>query len=63
MRLGLQVHLRFDVPGALVGVCVLLANPALIGVPFVLAGSVKVVYDLLLWAGFNAHKPPEETGP
>jgi len=38
----------------------LLAVPALIGMPFVLAGGIKVVYDLLLWSGFRAHKPPEE---
>ena len=39
----------------------LLANPALIAMPFVLAGGIKIVYDLLLWASFRANKPPEET--
>ena len=31
------------------------------GVPFVLAGSVKIVYDLLLHRSFVAHRPPAET--
>lgn len=28
--------------------------------PFVSAGALKVIYDLLLWRGFRALKPPEE---
>jgi MFS family permease len=40
----------------------LLANPALLGVPFLLAGGLKIVYDLALYAGFRRLKPPEETG-
>ncbi len=40
----------------------LLANPALWAVPFVLAGVVKGVYDVLLWVAFRAVKPPEEVG-
>lgn len=39
----------------------LLGNPALMGVPFVLAGAVKIVYDLLLYRSFVAHRPPEES--
>jgi MFS family permease len=31
----------------------LLGNPALMGVPFLLAGSVKILYDLLLWRRFR----------
>jgi MFS family permease len=42
--------------GALLGV------PALIGVPFMLAGGLKIVYDLSLWRQFHALKPPEEAG-
>jgi MFS family permease len=38
----------------------LLAVPGLIGVPFVIAGSLKIVYDVLIWRGFRAIKPPEE---
>jgi MFS family permease len=41
---------------ALVGV------PSLAGVPFFLAGGLKVVYDLLLYRGFAAVRPPEEGG-
>jgi len=40
----------------------LLANPALIGVPFFLAGGIKTVYDLLLYRSFVAVRPEEE-GP
>ena len=38
----------------------LLAVPALIGAPFLIAGGLKIVYDLLVWRGFRAVKPPEE---
>jgi MFS family permease len=40
----------------------LFARPALIGVPFFLAGGLKIVYDLLLYRAFAAHRPPEEAG-
>ena len=40
----------------------LLANPALLSVPFFLAGGLKIVYDLLLYRSFQAVKPPEELG-
>jgi len=40
--------------GALLGV------PSLIGAPFILAGSLKLIYDLTLWRQFHAVKPPEE---
>jgi MFS family permease len=30
------------------------------GLPFVIAGSLKIVYDVLLYRGFRAHRPPEE---
>jgi hypothetical protein len=26
----------------------------------VIGGSLKIVYDLLLYQGFRAHRPPEE---
>jgi MFS family permease len=41
----------------------LLGAPALSGVPFLLAGGLKIVYDLLLYRNFRRIKPPEETQP
>jgi MFS family permease len=38
----------------------LLASPALLSVPFFLAGGLKIVYDLLLYRRFHAARPPEE---
>lgn len=38
----------------------LLANPSLLGAPFYLAGGLKIIYDLLVYRGFKAHRPPEE---
>ena len=32
------------------------------GAPFYIAGGLKIVYDLLLFRSFRAHKPPEEAG-
>ncbi len=37
----------------------LLANPVL-GLPFFVSGALKIVYDLLLYRSFQAHRPPEE---
>jgi MFS family permease len=39
----------------------LFAQPALINVPFFVAGTLKIAYDLLLYRGFKALRPPEET--
>ena len=36
------------------------ARPSLINLPFVIAGTMKVIYDLLLYRGFAAARPPEE---
>jgi MFS family permease len=36
------------------------ARPALISLPFFIAGSLKIVYDLLLYREFVAVRPPEE---
>ena len=30
------------------------------GLPFVIAGTLKIGYDLLLWRRFRAHRPGEE---
>jgi MFS family permease len=38
----------------------LLASSALLSLPFFLAGSLKIVYDLLLYRSFRSLKPPEE---
>ena len=38
----------------------LLASPALLSVPFFIAGGVKIVYDLLLYISFRKLKPAEE---
>jgi len=36
------------------------ARPALISLPFFIAGTLKIVYDLLLYRAFVAVQPPEE---
>lgn len=38
----------------------LLANPLLIGAPFMVAGGLKIIYDLFLYYNFQSLKPPEE---
>ncbi len=38
----------------------LVGNPALASLPFLLSGGIKIVYDLLLYRSFVTHKPPEE---
>jgi MFS family permease len=38
------------------------ARPALVNLPFFLAGSLKILYDLLLYKEFVAVQPPEESG-
>ncbi len=37
-----------------------LAIPGMIGAPFMVAGGLKIIYDVLVWHGFSAVKPPEE---
>jgi len=39
----------------------LLGNPALISMPFFIAGALKIVYDVLLYRGFVKVRPAEET--
>jgi MFS family permease len=36
------------------------ARPALISLPFFIAGALKIAYDLLLYRGFSTVQPPEE---
>jgi MFS family permease len=38
----------------------LLSRPLLLGAPFVFSGSLKIIYDLLLYRNFRALRPPEE---
>ncbi len=38
----------------------LLANPATLGLPFILSGGLKIVYDFLMYRSFRSVKPPEE---
>ena len=38
----------------------LMSNPALMATPFFIAGTLKVVYDLLLYGSFRALRAPEE---
>lgn len=39
----------------------LLSSPLLVGAPFVVAGGLKIVYDVLLYRSFQLRKPPEES--
>jgi MFS family permease len=39
---------------------IFLGIPALFSVPFFLSGSLKIVYDILLYRSFKTMKPPEE---
>lgn len=38
----------------------LMSNPALLGLPFIISGGLKIIYDLALYSNFRAVKPPEE---
>lgn len=39
----------------------LLSNPALAGLPFLISGGLKIIYDLVIWRSFSQLKPPEES--
>jgi MFS family permease len=41
----------------------LLAVPGLAALPFLLAGGLKIVYDLLLWRAFRSRPAPEDPRP
>ncbi len=43
-----------SITGALMGF------PALLNVPFYLAGGLKIIYDMLLYRSFKSTRPPEE---
>jgi hypothetical protein len=38
-------------------------RPSLMSIPFLIAGALKIVYDVLLYRGFVAVPPPEEAHP
>jgi MFS family permease len=38
----------------------MLSVPGLIGLPFILSGGLKLIYDMLMYRSFQAVKPPEE---
>jgi MFS family permease len=40
----------------------LFARPSLISAPFFIAGTLKIIYDLVLYKQFVALRPPEEAG-
>src|SRR3972149_4796886 len=37
-----------------------LASPVLLSAPFLVAGGLKIIYDLLLYHSYRTLKPPEE---
>jgi MFS family permease len=39
---------------------VFLASSTLLGLPFLISGGLKIVYDVALYRGFKGIKPPEE---
>ena len=41
---------------------VMFETPALVNLPFFLAGTLKIAYDLLLYRAFVSVRPPEEVG-
>ncbi len=41
----------------------LFATPVLVSAPFLLAGGIKIIYDILLYRAFKSIKPPEEQQP
>jgi len=47
-----------SIPPIFVGL--MFVNPRLINVPFFIAGTLKIAYDLLLYRQFVALQPPQE---
>jgi MFS family permease len=39
---------------------IFISNPAFLGLPFIISGTLKIVYDLALYFNFRNVKPPEE---
>lgn len=57
---GVARTIGASIPPVFVGL--MFARPSLSSLPFFIAGTLKIVYDLLLCRGFVAHLPPEEAG-
>lgn len=55
---GVARTIGASIPPIFVGI--MFAQPRLINVPFFIAGTLKIVYDLLLYRQFIAIQPPEE---
>jgi MFS family permease len=55
---GVARTIGASIPPVFVGL--MFAKPHLINVPFFIAGTLKIVYDLLLYRQFVAIQPPEE---
>jgi MFS family permease len=55
---GVARSVGASVPPLLTGI--FLSHASLMGLPFFLAGAVKIVYDVMLYVKFMALKPPEE---
>jgi uncharacterized membrane-anchored protein YitT (DUF2179 family) len=55
---GVARTIGASIPPIFVGL--MFANPRLINVPFFIAGTIKIAYDLLLYRQFVAIRPPEE---
>jgi len=55
---GVARTIGASIPPMFVGL--MFANPRLINVPFFIAGTLKIAYDLLLYRQFVAIRPPEE---
>ncbi len=55
---GVARTIGASIPPLFVGL--MFANPRLINVPFFIAGTLKIAYDLLLYRQFVAIRPPEE---
>ncbi|MEO8127144.1 MAG: MFS transporter, partial [Bryobacteraceae bacterium] len=55
---GVARTIGASLPPVFVGL--MFARPRLINLPFFIAGTLKIVYDLLLYRQFVAIQPPEE---
>jgi uncharacterized membrane-anchored protein YitT (DUF2179 family) len=55
---GMARTIGASIPPMFVGL--MFAKPSLINVPFFIAGTLKIAYDLLLYRQFVAVHPPEE---
>jgi hypothetical protein len=45
------------------GISTMLLGSMLMSLPFFISGGLKIIYDLLLYRGFAASRPPAESQP